>query len=135
MNFDVILSIRSNLYGLFRYSLSPSIKKLPLGKLSSIFVSEPINTSLLPLIWSHNISSWFLRELIFKCAKTALFGLLARNYFRNLLQSVTFFKSSTRAKISFCLRNVLSVTLSMFSKFRPYIPTYAIYNKTMVVHK
>ena len=36
---------RSNLYGV----LNPSIKKFPMGKLSSIFVSETSNTTILPL--------------------------------------------------------------------------------------
>ena len=67
------------------------------------------------LIRSESISSLFLMEFIFKCEKTSLFGLLARNDFRNLLQSVFFFKSPTRTKINICLQKVLSVTFDHVS--------------------
>ena len=81
---------QSNLYGV----LNPSIKKFPMGKLSSIFVSETSSTSILPLIWSDSISNLFLIEFIFKCANTSLSGLLVRNGFRNVLQSVALSASS-----------------------------------------
>lgn len=41
-----LFEFRSNLCGV----LKPLIKKFPLGKLLSIFVSEIINTSMLPLV-------------------------------------------------------------------------------------
>ena len=81
---------QSNPYGV----LNPSIKKFPMGKLSSIFVSETSSTSILPLIWSDSISNLFLMEFIFKCANTSLSGLLVRNDFRNFLQSVALSASS-----------------------------------------
>ena len=62
------LEFRSNLYSV----------KFTLGKPSSIFVSEAINTS----------------EFVFKCANTALPGFLVWNAFRNLLQSVVLSVSS-----------------------------------------
>ena len=74
--------LRSNLFGV----LNPSIKKFPMGKLSSIFVSETSNVSILPLIWSDSISNLFLMEFIVKCGNTSLSGLLLRN---DILQSVS----------------------------------------------
>ena len=51
----------SNLYGV----LNLSIKKFPMRKLSSIFVSETSNMSILPLISSDSVSNLFLIERIF----------------------------------------------------------------------
>ena len=85
-----LFEFRSNLYGV----LNPSIKKFPIGKLSSIFVSETINTSILLLIWSNSISNLFHMAFIFKCANTSLSGLLVHNDYRNLLQSVALLASS-----------------------------------------
>ena len=65
-----------------------------MGKLSSIFVSETSNTSILPLIWSDSISNLFLMEFIFKCANTSLSRLLMRNDFRNFLRSIALSASS-----------------------------------------
>ena len=39
--------------------LNPSIKKFPVGKLSSILISEIIKISIVPLIWSLRRSNLF----------------------------------------------------------------------------
>ena len=46
------------------------------------------------LIWSDSISNLFIMEFIFKCENTSFSGLLLRNGFRNLLQSVALSASS-----------------------------------------
>ena len=81
---------RSNLYVV----LKPSINKFTMGKLSSIFVSETSNTSILSLIWSDSIADLFFLQFIFKCANTRLSGLLVSNGFKNSLRSVALSASS-----------------------------------------
>ena len=56
------LESRSEQYGV----LTPSIEKLPVGKLSSALVSEIIKTSVFPLTCSLNNSNLLRIEFIFK---------------------------------------------------------------------
>ena len=80
---------RSNLY----HGLKSWIKKFPIGKLSSILVSETIKTSTLPLTCLERSSNLFLTELMFRWAKTNLFKLLQHKYFNTLLPPVTFWSA------------------------------------------
>ena len=76
---------RSNLYGV----LKPSIKNWLWGKVSSIFVSEIISISILPLIWSLSNSNLFLMEFMFKWANINLLTLSLRIDFRVLSQKLS----------------------------------------------
>ena len=81
--------LRSILYGV----QNPSIKNWPIGEVSSIFVSEMINTSTLPLICCENNSNLFQIEFVFKWAKISLLILSLRKGFKVLLQSPTLLMS------------------------------------------
>ena len=71
---------RSNLYDV----LKPSIKNWLWRKVPSIFVSEIISISILPLIWSLSNSNLFLMEFLFKWANINLLTLSLRLDFRVL---------------------------------------------------
>ena len=66
-----------------------SIKIWRTEKLSLILVSEIINTSTLPLIWSESNSNFFRIEFLFRWPKINLLRLSLRKEFKVLLQSPT----------------------------------------------
>ena len=77
--------LRSSLYSV----QNPFIKIWWTGKLSLILVSEIINTSTLPLIWSESNSNFFRIEFLFRWPKINLLRLSLRKEFKVLLQSPT----------------------------------------------
>ena len=72
---------------IYKEHLNPGNKTLATGKLSSIFVSEIIKTSMLPATYSARRSNLFLIEFILKHARINLCLLSPRINFRELIQS------------------------------------------------
>ena len=72
------------------------LQNSPRGKLSSIFVSEIIRTSIFPLTWSISNLNWFLSDSIFIRPKTDLFVFSQRIDFKIGLASIIFLSSSEK---------------------------------------
>ena len=75
--------------------LNPSITKLPIGKLLSIFISETIKAFILPFTWLERNWNLFLIKFMFIWTKISLFKLLLRNVFKTFIQSFACVKLDT----------------------------------------
>ena len=94
--------------------LSPSITKWPIGKLSSILLSDIIKASMRPLTCSARNSNLFLKDLMFKCAKPNLFKLSLFTDFKSLTQSPDFWLSKDASEFPYSVKT--PVALRLFSQ-------------------